>query len=159
MMEFIKKYKAFILVFVIGFLTVLIVSFSLSKLEKIDKSEPGVIFRDNAGQERNIADVKGYDPKSSCPIESKTCSDGSLVARTGIDCEFAECPYDASIKVKLADCLPKSDMLSKDLCDRILKFITTYKECVDAGFSIMKSNPEQCATPDGRTFVNLIPIK
>jgi tryptophan-rich sensory protein len=31
--------------------------------------------------------------------------------------------------------------------------ITDYDSCVNAGFSIMKSNPPQCATPDGRTFI------
>jgi membrane-bound inhibitor of C-type lysozyme len=40
--------------------------------------------------------------------------------------------------------------------DRIvqtIKQITDYDSCVAAGFPIMKSNPPQCATPDGQTFV------
>ncbi len=32
--------------------------------------------------------------------------------------------------------------------------IATYQECADAGYPIMESYPEQCATPDGRTFTN-----
>lgn len=32
--------------------------------------------------------------------------------------------------------------------------IATFSECKDAGYPIMESYPEQCATPDGRTFVN-----
>ena len=32
--------------------------------------------------------------------------------------------------------------------------ISTFQECKDAGYPIMESYPEQCATPDGRTFVN-----
>jgi hypothetical protein len=32
--------------------------------------------------------------------------------------------------------------------------ISTFQECKDAGYPIMESFPEQCATPDGRTFVN-----
>lgn len=32
--------------------------------------------------------------------------------------------------------------------------ITTYEECAAAGYPIMESYPEQCATPDGRLFVN-----
>src|SRR3989344_5831665 len=32
--------------------------------------------------------------------------------------------------------------------------ITNFDECVAAGYPIMESYPEQCATPDGRTFVN-----
>ncbi len=36
---------------------------------------------------------------------------------------------------------------------RILS-ITSFAECKAAGYPIMESYPEQCATPDGRTFVN-----
>jgi hypothetical protein len=32
--------------------------------------------------------------------------------------------------------------------------ISTYDECRNAGFEIMESYPEQCRTPDGRTFAN-----
>lgn len=32
--------------------------------------------------------------------------------------------------------------------------ISTFNECARAGYPIMESYPEQCATPDGRTFVN-----
>ncbi len=32
--------------------------------------------------------------------------------------------------------------------------IATFAECKDAGYPIMESYPEQCSTPDGRTFVN-----
>ena len=32
--------------------------------------------------------------------------------------------------------------------------ITSYQECVDAGYPIMESFPEQCAVPGGDTFVN-----
>ena len=44
-------------------------------------------------------------------------------------------------------------MASHEKCNELLKQITDYKSCVAAGFSIMKSNPPQCATPDGRIFV------
>jgi hypothetical protein len=30
--------------------------------------------------------------------------------------------------------------------------ISSFEECKDAGYPIMESYPEQCATPDGRTF-------
>jgi hypothetical protein len=46
-----------------------------------------------------------------------------------------------------------SDTASKEKCDELLKQITDFDSCVMAGFSIMKSNPPQCATPDGRTFI------
>ncbi len=32
--------------------------------------------------------------------------------------------------------------------------VQSFQECVDAGNPIMESYPEQCRTPDGRTFVN-----
>lgn len=53
----------------------------------------------------------------------------------------------------LRDCLPKSDMASHEKCNALLKQITDYNSCVAAGFSIMKSNPPQCATLDGRIFL------
>lgn len=59
----------------------------------------------------------------------------------------------ANLAEELKDCLPKSDVLSHQKCSELLKQITDYRSCVLAGFSIMKSNPPQCATPDGRTFV------
>lgn len=33
--------------------------------------------------------------------------------------------------------------------------VTSYEDCAAAGYPIMESYPEQCRTPDGRTFVNL----
>lgn len=32
--------------------------------------------------------------------------------------------------------------------------ITTFQECADAGYPVMESFPEQCKTPDGKTFTN-----
>lgn len=32
--------------------------------------------------------------------------------------------------------------------------ITSFDECVQAGYSILETSPEQCRTPDGRTFVS-----
>lgn len=36
--------------------------------------------------------------------------------------------------------------------------INSFDECALAGYPIMESYPEQCATPDGRTFVNPNPV-
>lgn len=58
-----------------------------------------------------------------------------------------------TIADELRDCLPKSDTASHEKCNELLKEITDYNSCVNAGFSIMKSNPPQCAAPDGRIFV------
>lgn len=59
-----------------------------------------------------------------------------------------------TLKEKLADCLPKSDMGSKKICDDLIKSITTFKDCSDAGFPIKQSNPPKCSTPDGRYFTS-----
>jgi hypothetical protein len=60
-----------------------------------------------------------------------------------------------SLAEQLAECLPKSDMTSHEKCNELLKQITNFDNCVIAGFSIMKSNPSQCATPDGRIFIQV----
>jgi len=56
------------------------------------------------------------------------------------------------IAAQLENCLPKSDTVSHEKCQELLGQINNYNDCVKAGFSIMKSNPPQCATPDGRNF-------
>jgi len=55
---------------------------------------------------------------------------------------------------ELKECLPKSDVASHERCNELLATIRNFDDCVNAGFSIMKSNPPQCATPDGRNFTN-----
>jgi len=57
------------------------------------------------------------------------------------------------IAAQLRDCLPKSDMASREKCQQLLNNINNFEECVMAGFPIMKSNPPQCQTIDGRIFV------
>lgn len=61
---------------------------------------------------------------------------------------------DNDIAAQLRECLPKSDTLSHEKCQQLLNNIKNFDECVSAGFSIMKLNPSQCATPDGRTFTD-----
>jgi hypothetical protein len=59
-----------------------------------------------------------------------------------------------SIAEELKDCLPKSDTASHEKCNELLATIRNFDDCVNAGFTIMKSNPPQCATPDGRSFID-----
>lgn len=59
-----------------------------------------------------------------------------------------------SLADELKECLPKSDTASHEKCNELLATIRNFDDCVDAGFSIMKSNPPQCATPDGRNFID-----
>ena len=44
-------------------------------------------------------------------------------------------------------------MASHDKCQELLNSIINFDDCVSAGFSILKSNPAQCSTPDGKTFI------
>ncbi len=55
---------------------------------------------------------------------------------------------------ELKECLPKSDMASHEKCNEFLAKIRNFDDCINAGFSILKSNPPQCATPDGRNFTD-----
>ena len=45
-------------------------------------------------------------------------------------------------------------ILSEDTTAPNVASISTFEECKQAGYPIMESYPEQCATPDGRTFIN-----
>jgi len=58
-----------------------------------------------------------------------------------------------SLKAKLLECLPKSDMASKQRCEELLLEIESYEECVEAGFEVVDTEPEKCRTIDGREFV------
>jgi hypothetical protein len=60
---------------------------------------------------------------------------------------------EASIAEQLQECLPKSDMVSHEKCNELLATINNFDDCVNAGFSIMKSNPLQCTALDGRFFI------
>jgi len=103
----------------------------------------------------------------ACTMEAKLCPDGSAVGRSGPNCEFAPCPSEAlceggscsgeiDLAKELADCLPKSDLASKEKCDSLLAGITDFTSCAKAGFPIMEIYPEQCRTADGRNFVRQI---
>lgn len=72
---------------------------------------------------------------------------------TGDDITF-QYPKEISIAEELKDCLPKSDTASHEKCNELLATIRNFDDCVKAGFSIMKSNPPQCTSPDDRTFID-----
>ena len=57
-----------------------------------------------------------------------------------------------SLAEELEECLPKSDMASKEKCDELISQITNFEECVDAGFPVMESYPERCNIPNSRSF-------
>lgn len=63
-------------------------------------------------------------------------------------------PKELSIAEELKDCLPKSDTVSHEKCNKLLATIRNFDDCVNAGFAIMKSNPPQCTTLDNRIFID-----
>lgn len=70
------------------------------------------------------------------------------------DWEISNSFHFYDIAKELENCLPKSDMASHEKCNELLATIRNFNDCVNAGFSIMKSNPSQCTTPDGRNFTD-----
>lgn len=58
-----------------------------------------------------------------------------------------------NIRAQLQECLPKSDMASKETCDRLLQSITTFEDCMNAGFTVVKTDKEICQLPDGRMLI------
>ena len=95
-----------------------------------------------------------YDKEQSqaCTSEREAFDLDSTVDRIVQTIKWDSSPADNSLASQLAKCLVMSDMASREKCKELLKQITDFDSCVMAGFSIMKSNPPQCATPDGRTF-------
>jgi hypothetical protein len=95
-----------------------------------------------------------------CPSEAlceeEKCPDGSVARRTGDGCVISNCPNGLNLAKELVDCLPKSDLRSKEKCDILLAGITDFNGCKEAGFPIMETYPEQCRTADGRNFVRQI---
>ncbi|MFA5247624.1 MAG: hypothetical protein WC415_00020 [Patescibacteria group bacterium] len=100
-----------------------------------------------------LVQCKNYDD----PQMSECENERSAFDTDGTIDRVAQSMKDQSDQLSMAEglkeCLPKSDTASHEKCNELLKQITDYNSCVNAGFSIMKSNPPQCATPDGRTFV------
>ncbi len=61
---------------------------------------------------------------------------------------------DTSLADELKKCLPKSDIASHQRCSELLAMIKNFADCVNAGFSVIKSDPPQCVTLDGRNFTD-----
>lgn len=59
-----------------------------------------------------------------------------------------------TIAQELQDCLPKSDIASKEKCDSLIATIQNFEQCTVAGFPIIREYPQQCQAPDGRIFLN-----
>lgn len=57
------------------------------------------------------------------------------------------------LAVDIQQCMPLSNMGAKAKCDALIKQINDFDTCVAAGFVVRESSPRQCATPDGRSFM------
>ncbi len=95
-----------------------------------------------------------YDDEQNkaCTIEREAFDIDSIVDR--IVQSITSTQEQISLADELKECLPKSDTASHEKCNELLATIRNFDDCIDAGFSIMKSNPPQCATPDGRNFTD-----
>ncbi|MDD5109667.1 MAG: hypothetical protein PHI63_00440 [Patescibacteria group bacterium] len=89
----------------------------------------------------------------ACVDERKTFDLDGMVDRIALSVRWDPVPGDNSLARQLSDCLPKSDWASHEKCMALMQQIQDFDACVMAGFSVMKSNPPQCRTVDGRTFV------
>jgi hypothetical protein len=96
-----------------------------------------------------------YDEEQSlaCTSEREAFDLDATVDRIVQTVRWDSASDENTLASQLSKCLVSSYSEDKEKCDELLKQITDFDSCVMAGFSIMKSNPPQCATPDGRTFI------
>ncbi len=73
--------------------------------------------------------IAACSPQTACSKEGKSCEDGTIVGRTGPNCEFEKCPNEGKI--------------------------SNFEECAAAGNPVMESYPRRCRA-DGNTFVENI---
>jgi hypothetical protein len=95
-----------------------------------------------------------YDEEKNqaCVSEREAFDLDAIVDRIVQTVKLDSLPSDNNFSGELKDCLSKSGLASKEKCDQLIKTIKNFDECVSAGFSVIKSNPLQCTTPDGLIF-------
>jgi len=92
------------------------------------------------------------EQRKACTSEREAFDIDSIVDR--IVQNITSTQEQMSIADELKECLPKSDTASHEKCNELLVTIRNFDDCVNVGFSVMKSNPPQCTTPDGRNFTD-----
>ena len=101
------------------------------------------------------ANCANYDEEESqeCASEREAfdldATVDQIVQTIGWDSAFSE----NILANQISKCLVSSYSEDKERCDELLKRITDFDSCVMAGFPILKSNPAQCQTIDGRIFI------
>ncbi len=58
---------------------------------------------------------RGQNKQVACTMEAKLCPDGSAVGRSGLNCEFAECPAVKEQKITDLDCGQAKKYLDREL--------------------------------------------
>lgn len=141
-------------------------TFSKKDFVKLDVGENKYITKSNNQESvKSFMKEKGYDfteqMGSGYLFESQTGTNAVVIHRyysryysLWSIAENLVTEKDDVLANELKNCLPKSDMASHKRCNELLSIIRNFDDCVNAGFSIMKSNPPQCATPDGRNFID-----
>ncbi|MFA6896641.1 MAG: hypothetical protein WC242_05595 [Candidatus Paceibacterota bacterium] len=96
-----------------------------------------------------------YDEEQSraCTSEREAFDLDATVDRIVQTIKWDSTLNENTLASQLFKCLVSSYSEDKEKCDELLKQITDFDSCVMAGFSILKSNPAQCQTIDGRIFV------
>lgn len=83
-------------------------------------------------------------------------SDPKYDSRGVVEVVSVETLRSTDLKAALKECLPKSDVGSKDRCTKLLKQVSDFDACVELGFAVQESYPRRCLLPDGRSFSETI---
>jgi hypothetical protein len=96
-----------------------------------------------------------YDEEQgrACASEREAFDLDAMVDRIAQTVSWDSAFNENTLANQISKCLASSYSGDKEKCDELLKQITDFDSCVMAGFSILKSNPAQCRTIDGRTFI------
>jgi len=118
------------------------------RIEIVSIAQMGSGAYDVSGNIVEITSVEGAELRLPVKLGLVKFDDKWLI--TGVAVE--ESTDANSIASQLKDCMPKSDIASKEKCEQLLESIRNFDQCVAAGFDILKSNPPQCQVPGGEAF-------
>lgn len=86
---------------------------------------------------------------AGCVAPTVACKDGEIRMATcdnGLEYLNENCVEGEWVQVKYI----------RNPCEAVIGDITSFDECVAAGYPVMESYPRQCRTPDGPTFTEII---
>jgi len=96
-----------------------------------------------------------YDEKQGqdCASERESFDLDTTVDRIAQTVSWSSSSSEDTLADQIAKCLTSSYSEDMERCGELSKQITDFDSCVIAGFSILKSDPAQCQTIDGKTFI------